>query len=873
MESRLVTLTGAGGIGKTRLALEVARDLLGGYEDGVWLVELAGLTDPQLVPEAVMSALGYITQPGLTPTETLLSALGSRELLCVIDNCEHLIEAAAQLADILLRRCSGLHILATSRDVLGVDGEVTWRVPSMATLDARRTYGLEELRSCETVQLLIQRARAARPGFDLTDDNAAAVLRICGLVDGIPLAVELVAASTRAMSVTAIEERIAEQFNLITGGRRTTMPRQRTLQATFDWSHQLLSDDEQALFRRLSVFAGGFTLDAVEAVCRVDGDDTTNQSWLRTLSDLVDKSLVISLEGAHEPGRYRLLEPIRQYAAERLAQANEADAIRNLHAHFFLGLGDDAFTELRGPRQAAWMRRVADELDNFRACFGWALDRDPRDALRLAVALERYWIRNNPAEGREWLKKALERYKPRDDLRLQALYDAAYWAWYRGLVVEARQLGNDCLALARELGSDLYIGQALGALGAVASTERAEGWITSCLSAYEAAEQHIRRANDPEALGRLLNNYGCTLQVGGDLGGARAKVEEALALANSREDPWQISGFLESLAEIALERGDVAEAEQHSRQVLTIERELGSRTSVAYALFVLAKVVMDTQPERSLRLLGAASTLLSAAGIVSDTKDVAEAQRQPRALLGDAASDVLWNEGVRMSLQEAVRFGLGEVQPLERNVVATPSRRAAAGEAHAPPEAEFVRAGEYWSLTFMGKTVRLRDSKGLRDIARLMATPGREVAAVDLASGRGKPVAVRELAELGMSAEADAGEMLDSEARAQYRERLTDLEQEIDDADAANDPERAGRAREEREFLLAELTAAVGLSGRPRRALDPAERARKAVTWRIRDALNHVEAAHAELGRHLRRSVRTGGFCVYEPAEPTAWRL
>jgi hypothetical protein len=212
---------------------------------------------------------------------------------------------------------------------------------------------------------------------------------------------------------------------------------------------------------------------------------------------------------------------------------------------------------------------------------------------------------------------------------------------------------------------------------------------------------------------------------------------------------------------------------------------------------------------------------------------------------------------------------------VELSVVARPSRRAAAGEADAPPEAEFVRAGEYWSLTFMRKTVRLRDSKGLRDIARLVATPGREVAAVDLTSGRGggKPVAVRELAELGMNAEADAGEMLDSEARAQYRERLTDLEEEIDDADAANDPERAGRAREEREFLLAELSAAVGLSGRPRRALDPAERARKAVTWRIRDALNHVDAAHAELGRHLRRSVRTGGFCVYEPAEPTTWRL
>ena len=233
-EFRLMTLTGAGGIGKTRLALEIGRQLLGTYRDGVWLVELAGLTDADLVPETVASALGFTIQKGATPIESLVNLLEARELLCILDNCEHLVDGAAQVADRLLRHCPGLRILATSRDVLGVDGEVVWRVPSMPTLDSHRSHTLDDVRECETVQLLVQRARAARPGFELNTDNASSVVRICQTVDGIPLAIELVAARTRSMSVSAIEKHIAERFTLVTGGSRVSMPRQRTLRATFD---------------------------------------------------------------------------------------------------------------------------------------------------------------------------------------------------------------------------------------------------------------------------------------------------------------------------------------------------------------------------------------------------------------------------------------------------------------------------------------------------------------------------------------------------------------------------------------------------------------------------------------------------------------
>jgi non-specific serine/threonine protein kinase len=583
-ESRLVTLTGAGGIGKTRLALEVGAQLLGEHAEGVWLVEFGGLTEPSLVPEAVVSALGFMIQPGLTPTESLVSLLSTRSLLCILDNCEHLIGTIAQLTDTLLKHCLKLQILATSRDVLGVGGEVTWRVPSMATPTVLHAHALDELRRCETIQLFVQRARAARPGFELNDDNAESVVRICQRVDGIPLAIELIAARTRSMSVTAIDERIADRFNLATGGSRVSLPRQRTLLATFDWSYELLSEEEKRVFRRLAVFAGGFTLDAAEAVCMADKADEANQSPLESLTSIVDKSLVITQEVVGAGERYRLLEPLRQYADDRLSQAQEADSARRSHATFYLALGDEMYRELRGPSQVRWMALAAEDIGNFRACFGWALRHDTPAALQLAVALERYWIRSSPAEGLECLRRALELYTARDELRAHALYDATFWAWYRSDNDEARQYGTQCLALAQELKSHLHIGQALSALATVASSERPDGSLSQSLSLFDEAEQHMRAADDPEALARLLNNFGCTLYDAGDLVGARAKIEEALALARDRNDLWQIGGFLDGLADVEYASGETANAERDWKRELELSGQLGSRSTAAYAL-------------------------------------------------------------------------------------------------------------------------------------------------------------------------------------------------------------------------------------------------------------------------------------------------
>jgi non-specific serine/threonine protein kinase len=872
--ARLVTLMGAGGIGKTRLALEVASQLVSAFADGVWLVELAGLMDPALVPQAVLASLGFLGEPGRTPTEALTSFLGPRDAVCVLDSCEHLVEAVARLTGSLLTSCPRLRILATSREVLGVGGEVTFPVPSMTTPGVDRVSSVDDMLGYETVRLFAERAEAARPGFRVMDDNARSVAQICRRLDGIPLAIELAAARTRSMSVTAIEERISHELRLLTGGSRLSMPRQQTLQATFDWSHSLLNDEEKRIFRRLSVFVGGFRLEAAEALCGVNVTEGADGSVLDGLSSLVDKSLVIS-QAVGQPGRYRLLGPLRQYAYERLSEANEADNALRGHARYFLALGEEVARELLGPRQIAWMARVEEELDNFRASFGWALSHDPSAALRIAVALHRYWDENSPTEGGDWVERALEVYTPRDELRARALYDASGWARYRGYLDQARKLGQDSLELGVELANERCIGEALGVLAVLEDMDRGEEWLAHSLSLFQQAEAHLRTSNDSAPLSRLLNNYGFTLFAGRQLDAARSKIEEALALARARGDTWMLCPTLESLACVEFESGEVAAAGGHWRQALDLAGELRSRYTAASALVGIARLEMvQERPERFLRLFGAASSLLKLAGVVDAdlAQIIDEAQLTSRALIGNASSDALFREGASMSFVQAIRFGLDEA--IERAPSAPTTPASETGVSFGSQNA-FAREGEFWSLSYDGVVARLRDSKGLRDIARLLAAPGREAAAVDLAAGElieiVRPAA--RVGELGLGVEGNAGEVLDAEARAAYRLRLSDLEEEIAEADADNDPERASRGREEREFLLAELGAAVGLGGRARKTLDPAERARKAVTGRIRDAINHIEATHPELGRHLRRSIRTGSFCVYDPPEPTNWLL
>lgn len=407
--TRLLTLTGAGGSGKTRLALEVARNLVSSYPDGAWLAELAPLSEGTLLPQVVASSLRVREQPGRALADTLVDHLRKKHLLLVLDNCEHVVDAAARLVDALLSACPRLRILATSREALRTDGEVVWRVPPLSVPDPDKPSSVEELGRSEAVRLFLERARYRRQGFELTDGNAGAVAEICQRLDGIPLALELAAARVGVLSAGQISARLDGSLALLRGGGRTILPRHQTLRGALDWSHNFLSEPEKSLFRRLSVFAAGWPLEAAEAVG--PGGGVGAGDVLDLLELLVDKSMVVTETGGEDVRRYRLLEPVRQYARERLEESGEAEETRHRHAAFFLMLAEEAEQELTGPAHQAWLERLETEHDNLRAALSWAIDGgDPELGLRLAAALWLFWYTHGHlAEGRDRLEKALSK--------------------------------------------------------------------------------------------------------------------------------------------------------------------------------------------------------------------------------------------------------------------------------------------------------------------------------------------------------------------------------------------------------------------------------------------------------------------------------
>ncbi|HTM00986.1 MAG TPA: protein kinase, partial [Candidatus Omnitrophota bacterium] len=408
-QARLITLSGPGGCGKTRLAVQVATDLLTELPDGAWIVELAPLADPALVPHHVATALGVREESGRPVAETLAEAIAGKRMLLLLDNCEHLVGACAALASALLQAAPDVRVLATSQEPLGVPGEVTWRIPTLGVPDlAAGARSREAIGRYEAVRLFLDRAAGVQPTFALTDQNAVAVANICRRVDGIPLAIELAAARVKVLAPEQILARLEDRFKLLTGGSRTALPKQQTLRAAVDWSYDLLTPAEKTLLNRLSVFAGGFTLEAAEAVCSDDALDTLD--LLDTLTHLVDRSLVVPEEAGEGEVRYRLLETIREYGREKLEAAEQRTAFRVRHAEHFLALAEQAEPELTGPGQAAWLHRLSREHDNLRAALVTWLEVEgpPVRGLKLAGALWRFWwMRGNWAEGRSRLAALL----------------------------------------------------------------------------------------------------------------------------------------------------------------------------------------------------------------------------------------------------------------------------------------------------------------------------------------------------------------------------------------------------------------------------------------------------------------------------------
>jgi predicted ATPase/class 3 adenylate cyclase len=692
--ARLVTLTGAGGAGKTRLGLQVAADLLDGSGDGVWLVPLAAVTDEDAVAEAIAETLQIATAPDQPAVDTLTDALAPQDILIVLDNCEHLIGACAKVAEAILHRCPKAHLIATSREPLSIAGETVYRVPSLSLPgpeDSAATAG-----SCDAVALFADRARAQGASLALDEQTVPLMVSICRRLDGMPLAIELAAARMRSVSLGDLCDRLDDRFALLTGGSRTALPRQQTLRAAVDWSYSLLNPAEQALLGRLSVFAGSFSLAAAEAVCGFGDIAAFGAAGL--LGSLVDKSLVVA-EPASETFRYRLLETIRLFAAERLAQAGGgAAAAAAAHCAYFLAVAEEAAPQLVGPDQGSWQARLrADHADLSRAAehavsdpVGTAL------VLRFGVALWRFWT---DAEVFALLAPVLPRPEARADPALFA--EALVVAELAGIWTDpaaCRQMGEEALQVARGLGDDRVL---IMALAVLCQTYFFVGEPDRALPLGREAVERARQISDDVLLALSLLAYllladtaaagplcaeaiACTERSGdrlfncslhgsagyaalqaGDLSGARAHLEASIAAAEAIGRPHLIASA--NLGLVLRAEGNPEGARSEFGEVLEVSRRTGDIRMMAAAVLGLACVAGDQGDWHGAGVLhGISHRLLDRTGTSWEEFDARYCQDsidQARAHLGDAAFDRAYAQGMGLSLDDAVTLALRHARP------------------------------------------------------------------------------------------------------------------------------------------------------------------------------------------------------------------
>jgi predicted ATPase/DNA-binding CsgD family transcriptional regulator len=719
---RLVTLTGPGGCGKTRLALQAAQDQTGSFPDGVWLVELAPLANPELVPHVVASSLGVredAAAGAATPTGALINHLRSRRALLLLDNCEHLVDACAQLCAALLEACPDLVVLATSREILRIPGEAVWSVPPLSLPDPQPwrspdqfQEALSAYQQSEAVQLFAARAAAAVPGFALDSQTAPWVAEICRRLDGLPLAIELAAARNRAFSVQQIAERLDSRFHLLSQGSRTAAPRHQTLDAALDWSFNLLDDEEQLVFRRLGVFAGDWTLDAAEAVCQSRDD---RGDVLNTLANLVDKSLVVPDQASGET-RYHLLATIRSYDLQKLEAAGETAAARDRHLEYYLRWAESATEDLAGPNQAHWLPRFAAEYDNLRAALEWSLEHSDRaaDGLRLAAACGRYWrLQGLYAEGRALLQGVLERLGPHctDAVRSRAVIWAAHLAYFqsdfstttrgceealrlsRPLGPEGRDVAARALILLGEIGTEVgdyraaskYFDQAMaifqemGDQQGIGNVLLQLGWAAMRSGRYAQAEQPLteallllRELSVMDLVSFSLAGLGELALRQGKLDRAALLLEESLAIWRSLRQPWGIAAVLGSLGWIALLKRDFHSMRLLLGESIALRLDMGERGGLAWCLEKLAEgILRQAQPmpvarrrvelQRAVRVLGAAYSLRQSVNARIDPVDQPSFDKlleELRAALRDAVFSTEWAAGSVLPLSEIIAQAL-----------------------------------------------------------------------------------------------------------------------------------------------------------------------------------------------------------------------
>ena len=696
--SRLVTLTGAGGAGKTRVGLQVAAELLDGSGDGVWLVELAAVTDENAVAMAIWQALRLAAGPGLPVLEALLDALALQDVLIVLDNCEHLIGGCAKTTEAIVRRCPRVHLLATSREPLGIGGETIYRVPSLS-LPGPQDSGSQAPGASDAVALFVERARAQGVALAVDEKGGPLAVSVCRRLDGMPLAIELAAARLRSMSLAELHDRLDQRFRLLTGGSRTALERQQTLRATVGWSYSLLTGAERVLLARLSVFAGGFGLAAAEAVCGSGGIDALDVSGL--LGSLVDKSLVVA-EPAATALRYRLLETIRLFAAERLAEAGEEAAVAGAHCAHFLALAGAAAAYLTGPEQGSWLARLDADQANLQRAAHHAASRPDGTALvlRLGVALDRYWMaRSRLQEAFGLLVPALQRPDARANpgLFIAALVTAT-WAACWVDIATARHLAEQAVPVGRQLGDDRLLIRSLAGLCDAyfwagepdigrpfgqEAVERARGLGDDVLLArsllvylltidparsgqlFAEAIACTERSGDHLTNSVLHSNAGEVALSAGEIPAARAHLEAAAQAG--QQIGYEVAAVPAILGLVLRAEGDLHGARSMLEGALRIGRRTGDSKGMAGACLYLACLAGDAGDwDRAAALHGAAQAFQDRMSIPWEEFDARYRQDslgQARAHLGDEQLERAYAQGMALSLEKALDLALRRPGP------------------------------------------------------------------------------------------------------------------------------------------------------------------------------------------------------------------
>ena len=711
---RLVTLTGSGGAGKSRLSLQVGMACLNQFPDGVWLVELAPVTDPALVPQTVLSIFNLREDRHRSVQAVLVDFLRAKTLLLVLDNCEHLIEACAQISDALLQACPKLRILASSREALGITGEFAYRVPSLSTPNPEQLPSLDHLKKADSIRLFVERASTAKPGFTLTDVNAFSLAQICYRLDGIPLAIELAASRVKVLSPEQIAARLDDRFRLLTGGSRTALPRQQTLRAMIDWSYSLLSEEEKTLFRRLAVFVGGWTLEAAEAVCANIGNDNIRpHDVLDLLTRLVDKSLVFNEESADEL-RYHRLETIRQYSREKFFETDEVETVRKHHLDFLVQFAELVDKKLKSSDQLLWHRRMSAEQDNLRAALEWGLNNDPDSALRIAGAANLFWTAGGySAEGFRWTQKALEQtektpipngitieqrvvarakalcgltrlylslgdntnakraaeesvalYRQGQDQRglAFALVVLAYPLEFLGERVQAEAALQESYSIGRAEGDIYIICRALNRLANVIvdlyhDLNLSQGYVEESLHLAKEAGLRSQEAQALEVLGFIASQRN-------DYAAARAYFKESVRVYEEIGAPFNAILEKSNLAHLERKLGNYQRALEYYRETILAFRDMGQTGAVSHQLECFGFIaVAQGENERALQLFAAATALREKAGTPMRPEEKVFFDQQLKTLRDKMDSPTLewiWSKVHALSMDDAITLAVEE---------------------------------------------------------------------------------------------------------------------------------------------------------------------------------------------------------------------